>query len=599
MKLIYYILPLAVVGLIIYGFTQFNNDTQQSISAVNVHKTGKPFAEKISERKILGDFRKISVFSVSNQPDGNALKTFTRKATFLKLDKAKLQSLVSAKENDISLSIPNGEIVWELELTKVNFLSQNMKLAALNSDGTINSVEDFKPGVYYQGIIKGDAHSMAAVSFFENEVIGIISNDNGNFNLGTIKDASNKNTDNYIFYNDRDLLVANPFLCGINDKNENKLNAGSRRDWNKIKQVAQEQGDIPNGPIKVKFVCDYDMYQRFGAGLPNYVSGFFNAVNQIYGGESVQIALADTLAYFTSQDPYYPLYQNLDSYPVLLRFAGNTRDGFGGDIAHLLSTWTYQGQAVLGGIANINVLCQSFNPTDSSGRFCFSNIEDTYQGYPTFSWTVEVTTHEMGHVIASRHTHACVWPVYGSGSNVPIDTCVLTAENSIYGGFQEACVNYPMVQGCFNEYGPSGTIMSYCHFCQNRGINFVNGFGSLPGDTIRLGYGLANCIGRTINSSENPVTFDVLQNYPNPFNPSTQITFAIPKASNASLVVYDILGREVTRIIDNNFYQPGFYNVSFNTSDYQLASGVYFYRLIANADGKVVYSQIKKMVLVK
>lgn len=88
-----------------------------------------------------------------------------------------------------------------------------------------------------------------------------------------------------------------------------------------------------------------------------------------------------------------------------------------------------------------------------------------------------------------------------------------------------------------------------------------------------------------------PKVYSLSQNYPNPFNPSTSITYALPKAGNVELRVYDIIGREVTVLV-NDFRQANTYTVSFDASN--LASGVYFYR-IKTGD----FTDSKKMLLVK
>ena len=66
------------------------------------------------------------------------------------------------------------------------------------------------------------------------------------------------------------------------------------------------------------------------------------------------------------------------------------------------------------------------------------------------------------------------------------------------------------------------------------------------------------------------------QNYPNPFNPATQISFAITMEGPVSLRVYDILGREVATLVNEN-RKPGQYTERFDGS--RLASGVYMYVL--------------------
>jgi hypothetical protein len=90
-----------------------------------------------------------------------------------------------------------------------------------------------------------------------------------------------------------------------------------------------------------------------------------------------------------------------------------------------------------------------------------------------------------------------------------------------------------------------------------------------------------------------------MQNYPNPFNPVTRITFAIPVESFASVIIYDILGKEITKLSDNQFYTAGFHNVILDANILSLASGVYFYRLIATAEEKLIATDVKRMVLIK
>ncbi|CUT01050.1 T9SS type A sorting domain-containing protein, partial [Candidatus Kryptobacter tengchongensis] len=88
-----------------------------------------------------------------------------------------------------------------------------------------------------------------------------------------------------------------------------------------------------------------------------------------------------------------------------------------------------------------------------------------------------------------------------------------------------------------------------------------------------------------------PKEFALYQNYPNPFNPSTFIKFDLPREAKVKLGVYDVMGRLVKVLIDEQM-QAGRYRVEFRGDG--LASGVYFYRLEAGG-----FVSVKKMVLVK
>ena len=101
------------------------------------------------------------------------------------------------------------------------------------------------------------------------------------------------------------------------------------------------------------------------------------------------------------------------------------------------------------------------------------------------------------------------------------------------------------------------------------------------------------CSGEGISKNENtlPTDYSLSQNYPNPFNPETQIKYALPKAKQVKIVVCNILGAEVTTLV-NEYKQAGNYNVTFNGSN--LASGVYFYKITAGQ-----FTDVKKMLLIK
>jgi len=96
-------------------------------------------------------------------------------------------------------------------------------------------------------------------------------------------------------------------------------------------------------------------------------------------------------------------------------------------------------------------------------------------------------------------------------------------------------------------------------------------------------------------SSVVPNAFKLYNNYPNPFNPATNIVFAIKLKGFVNLTVFDILGREVAVLVNENL-TAGEYRINFNASS--LPSGVYMYRLSVNGD-KSNFTDTKKLILVK
>lgn len=94
-----------------------------------------------------------------------------------------------------------------------------------------------------------------------------------------------------------------------------------------------------------------------------------------------------------------------------------------------------------------------------------------------------------------------------------------------------------------------------------------------------------------------PKEFALLQNYPNPFNPSTTITYDVPKDAFVSIIVYDILGREVASLV-NGVLSANRYTVQWNAA--HLSSGMYIYRMATrNMDGSSSFTSVKKLLLMK
>jgi len=114
-------------------------------------------------------------------------------------------------------------------------------------------------------------------------------------------------------------------------------------------------------------------------------------------------------------------------------------------------------------------------------------------------------------------------------------------------------------------------------------------------EDILLIAGLTSSKNRNNETLSVPMVYSLSQNYPNPFNPVTKINYELPKDGKVKLVIYDILGREIKSLVNNEFKQAGKYTVEFNGTQY--ASGVYFYRI--QVDGGNRYTAVKKMVLIK
>lgn len=93
-----------------------------------------------------------------------------------------------------------------------------------------------------------------------------------------------------------------------------------------------------------------------------------------------------------------------------------------------------------------------------------------------------------------------------------------------------------------------------------------------------------------------PKDFQLSQNYPNPFNPVTKIDYELPVEGKVNLKIYDINGREVANLVNNETQTAGYYTVAFAAQNF--SSGVYFFRMISQGNEKN-FVMTKKMVLLK
>ena len=95
----------------------------------------------------------------------------------------------------------------------------------------------------------------------------------------------------------------------------------------------------------------------------------------------------------------------------------------------------------------------------------------------------------------------------------------------------------------------------------------------------------------TMSVLEAPTSFALLNAYPNPFNPTTTISFAVPVESKVSLEVYDISGRNITKLAYQN-YKAGYHHANWNASGY--ASGVYLVKMTSGS-----FTNTQKLLLIK
>ncbi len=328
-------------------------------------------------------------------------------------------------------------------------------------------------GLYYRGVVNGHPGSLVAMSFFVNEIAGVISlPEAGNLVLGKVQSEDKAETESelHVLYPDQMLLVKPEFQCGVQDLEPGiSLSAPDSLYVDRCKVV------------KIFFECDYKLYQdknRSVNNVKNYITSLFNVVKTLYYNEGVNLEISDIMVW-TSQDPF--LHTDLAS--ILYHYSNYRQNNFTGNLAQLVTTFAPQQQ---GGIAFLGTLCQPYN--GNAGPHSFAYIYNSFSQLPSYSWSVEVMAHELGHNFGSPHTHACFW---GPFRNQALDNCQPPENNG--------CPAGPAPTG-------GGTIMSYCHLT-GYGINFSKGFGDEPGDVIRIAAQNRSCV----SSSFTPVILENIQ----------------------------------------------------------------------------------------
>ena len=408
-------------------------------------------AERVEELRRTGvEFRTIPMFAT--QPRSVATDALWQEAvtqaTVVRLDRSVTSTLLVSRADHISLDLPTEAGVLTVDLERVDITTADFQVT-LASTG---AAADVPQGLHYRGMIRGAAGSLAAISVFPEEVMGIISDSEGERVLGRFV---NDTQGDHIFYREADLLGTSGSVCATPDV-----------DMGEEPPHMDEVGsDRTVKCVRYYWEVNYDIYQGKGsvANVVSYVTGLFNQSAILYNNDGISVSLSEVYVWDVPS-PY-----TSTSTSTQLSTFGTTRTSFNGDMAHLLG---YTGG---GGVAYVNTICSS----QSRYRMAYSDINSTYQNVPTYSWSVEVVTHEQGHNLGSPHTHACSW----NGNNTAIDGCGPAA------GYSEgSCGAGPVPTSAVG-----GTIMSYCHLT-STGIKFSNGFGPQPTALIISRINAASCL---------------------------------------------------------------------------------------------------------
>jgi len=403
------------------------------------------------------------------QPLSKELSTYVRQGNTAAFDKIKAAAMLSARPAAIELSFQFENVNMVLELNEASILSTGF-FVSTGSNPTEKYPYNDHSIIHYKGKIKGKPHSFAAVSIMADQLVAVIADEKGNINIGAINTPAAKLTNQHIIYRENELLIKSEFNCDTEDApylNNSPIPVYTPASINAITVNAE--------PVDIYFEADYTTYINNSSSVTNvvnYVTALFNVVHLLYENDSINTKVS-SIKVWNVQDPYNSF---TNTATALSAFASNMSGEFPGDIAHLLTQ-----RSLGGGRAYLDILCSSnFVKTGVSG-----NLSNSFNLFPTYSWSTMVITHETGHNLASPHTQSCTWP----------------------GGAIDNC--YTTEGGCAPGPAPvnGGTMMSYCHLVSGVGINFANGFGPLPGALIRSRLRNSTCINPTIGFTNTSQTF--------------------------------------------------------------------------------------------
>lgn len=319
--------------------------------------------------------------------------------TILILDKATVEELIATQPSDLVIELPD-EIggVLPLVLKKRTLFTSDFR--AVDHQDPVGSIPFLD--LHYMGYVEGESESKVSLSITEDEVSGLIQ-----LTTKTIAIRGLKEENEHVVYNYKKHPKAPELDCSSTDDLPSYVPK-------KLSRTNDSQTPVC---ISVRVEVDQDF-----VGDP---AALMNQVAMIYESINVNVQVAE-IYYWTTPSPYTGSTREIIS--KLKESVGRYSDP-SGDITLLLS-----GKGNGGRASSVGLLCDA-------NAVCYSGQNDD----------VYTAAHELGHLLAAHHTHACKW----NGNNTSLDGCGF---NAGYGG----CVGEDPAAG--------GTLMSYCHI-RSVGIN--------------------------------------------------------------------------------------------------------------------------------
>ena len=366
--------------------------------------------------------------------------------TLLEINEEVFKRMFSEKKDNEEIEIPFEDEILKLRL---RLLSDNYSVNTTNFDFT-GHVAVIKP-VSYEGFVIDDADSsFASITITTDNFFGFISSDKyGTFTL------EKKKLREYLISKSvaetQDTTIS--FICGT-------IDTLKKIEFPIMSNPVQRL--VSNKCITLDYEVVHNDYLRLGTvqNVVNWINQMFSSVRALYSKEGWTLSIKSIYVH-TSPDGY-----SLQTDIALEQLKERRKNDplFTGTFLQLIQS--VNGGA-MGGIAYVGAMCN--NDYNVSVAQVLPNSGSLY---PSYSWNINVMSHELGHNCGSPHTHSCVWP---GGA---IDNCY-TPEGSCSPGATP-------ING--------GTVMSYCHLKQSIGMNMANGFGEKPHALIESKIAAASCL---------------------------------------------------------------------------------------------------------
>ena len=342
------------------------------------------------------------------------------------LESAMEQNIISQDLKNFNLKLPFFGSELELKAEKFNVYAENFQIISLTSNGE-EYIND-KPTIQsYKLLDKG--RSIGVINFFNNEIVATFKFDGRQYEITRYEGR-------YILFESSNSINNSTFSCAVDEEFSDNVSHQT------------ESSSSVLTPVCIELAIEVDNYTRntFNSTLEttNWALAIMAGVSQIYDSE-INTAVVVIYSYiWDTVDPYNTWVSQSSSMLSELKNYWLTNNGaVNRDLVHLMTKRSNTGT---GGIAYLDALCSN------NWGYGFSAYLDNDTNYtfpnPSYTWNLNVVSHEVGHNVGAHHTHWCGWvadPFIPFAGGV-IDNCV---------DVQGSCANNPTPQ--------LGTIMSYCH----------------------------------------------------------------------------------------------------------------------------------------